>query len=796
MFKNLIKTAFRNIFKDFGYSGLNIVGLTLGIACALFLIMYIADEVSYDRYHENVDRIYRVSSEIKETDEKFTWLIAQIPFGPQVTQDYPEIEAAVRFIPFQRAVFKYEDKEFFEEDFYYVDSTMFDVFTYKFLKGSAKNAFLDPNTIILTEKIAYKYFGKEDPIGKTLVTGDEAYKVIGVIENVPFNSHFRFEALASRNSLPAEMGSWGNFGVFTYLLLPEGLDYKVFEKKIQDEMYEKYMAEIFEKIGISIKYQLEPIADIHLNSTNVQEPEPTGSMAYVIIFGIVAVFLILIAAMNYMNLATARSTKRAREVGLRKVVGSHRGSLIAQFLTESTFITIISLGLSIVLLVLLLPKFNDLAGKNFTLDVLLSPAIVLSIIGVVVLVGIFGGSYPAFYLSRFNPLAVLKGEITKGSSGSLFRKVLVVIQFTISIAMIVSTLIVFKQLNYLKTKDLGYDMENVISLEFSTREMVQKYPIVKQAFLENPNVKGVGSTTTRVGEGSGKILLSVETTDGMQQRGINLAGVDHDFVETLGIKMKVGRDFQEDMPSDTLLGVIVNESMAKRLNWGDTLGKKVEILARNPGGQDRLRATVVGIMHDYHQTGLYKEIETLLLYYNPNNRLIYVKIDGADVQKTLRYIEERWTEFFPDQPFTYSFLTEDFYEQFGADEKRGFIFTLFTVLAILIACLGLFGLASYTVEQRKKEIGIRKVVGASEGKVVRLISREFLILVSISILIAFPLAFYFMRDWLQNFEYRTNLGLFVFVLAGLITVVITFITIGFQAWRAANTNPAETLRID
>jgi putative ABC transport system permease protein len=793
MFKNLIKTAIRNIFKDFGYSSLNIIGLTLGITSALFLIIYIADEVSYDRYHENVDRIYRVSSFIEETDDEFTWIVAQIPFGPQVVQDYPEVESFVRFIDFQRAVFKYEDREFFEENFFYTDTTVFDVFTYDFIKGSPKDALLEPNTIVLTEKTASKYFGKEDPIGKALVSGEEAYKVTGVIKNIPFNSHFRFDALASRKSLPAEIGSWGSFGVFTYILLPEGLDHKAFEAKLP-EMYDKYMAEIFKKIGITITYVIEPIKDIHLKSTSSAEPEPTGSMAYVIIFGIVAMFLILIAAMNYMNLATARSTKRAREVGLRKVVGSHRGSLIAQFLTESTFLTIISLGLSIVLVTLLLPQFNSLAGKSFNIDVLMSPVIIISLIGVIVLIGIFGGSYPAFYLSRFNPISVLKGEITKGASGSAFRKVLVITQFTISVAMIVSTLIVFKQLNYLKTKDLGYEMENVISLEFSTEEMVEKYPMVKQAFLENPNVKNVSSTTTRVGEGSSKTLLSIETTDGMQLRGINLAGVDHDFVETLGITMKKGRDFQEDMPSDTLLGVIVNETMAKRFSWDEPLGKKVELQGRE--GQDSLKATVVGVMNDYHQTGMYNEIETLLLYYSVNNRLMYVKIDGADVQKTLRYIEERWTEFFPVQPFTYSFLTEDFSEQFGADEKRGFIFTLFTVLAILIACLGLFGLASYTVEQRKKEIGIRKVVGASEGKVVRLISREFIILVSVSIIIAFPLSFYFMRDWLQNFVYRTNLGLFVFVLAGLITITITFITIGFQAWKAANANPSESLRVE
>ncbi len=792
MFKNLFKIAIRNIFKDLGYSSLNILGLTLGIASALFLIIYIADEVSYDRYHEKADRIYRVVSHISETDDEFTWIVAQIPFGPQIVQDYPEVEHSVRFIGGGRELFKYEDKEFYEEEFFFADSNVFDVFTYEFIKGSPEGALIEPNTIVISEKISAKYFGNEEPIGKTLLNGEDAYRVTGVIKEVPFNSHFRFDALMSRRSLPAEMGNWGSFGVFTYILLPEGLDYKEFENKIT-EMYDKYMAEIFQSLGITIEYILQPITDIHLKSTFEGEPEPTGSYAYVIIFAVVALFLVLIAAMNYMNLATARSAKRAREVGLRKVVGSHRGSLIFQFLTESTVLTFISLLLSIVLVVLLLPQFNNLAGKSYEVFVLYSPVTILTMIVIIVVVGIFGGSYPAFYLSRFSPVIVLKGEITKGSSGSAFRKVLVVIQFTISVAMIISTLVVYKQLNYLKTKDLGYDMNNVISMQFTTQEMIQKYSVLKQALLENPNIKNVSSTNTRLGQGSSKSLFNVETTDGMQQRGINMAVVDHDFIETLGITMLEGRDFQEDMPSDTLLGVIVNETMAKRFNWDKPLGKKVELEYE---GVEYLRATVIGLMKDYHQTGMYNDIETLMLLYSTENRIVYAKLDDKDIQGTIRYIEGRWNEIFPNEPFTYTFLSDRFNEQFGADEKRGFIFTLFTVLAILIACLGLFGLASYTVEQRTKEIGIRKVVGASEGTVVKLISKEFLVLITISIIIAFPLSFYFMRDWLQQFVYRTNLGLYVFVLAGIISIGITFITISFQAWKAANTNPSESLRVE
>jgi len=452
MFKNLLKTTVRYIRKHAGYSLLNVLGLTLGITSALFLIIYVSDELSYDRYHEKADRIYRVSSKITETDDQFTWIVAQIPFGPQAAQDYPEIESFTRFINMPRALYKYEDKEYNEENFYYADSTVFDIFTFKVLSGEVKSAVKDPKKIVLTKTAAARYFGKSDPIGKTLTEGTNAYEVTGVIEDVPSNSHFRFDAITARNNLPKQIGSWGNFGVFTYLLLPQNLDVKAFETKIQG-MYDAYMKQIFGPINIKIEYILEPIKRIHLYSTNANEPEPTGSITYVYIFGIVAIFLILIAAMNYMNLATARSTRRAREVGLRKVVGSRRSALVMQFLGESVALTLISLIISIILMIVLLPKFNLLAGKSFSPEILYSPVVLISLLGIVLITGIFGGSYPALFLSRFSPVTVLKGEITQGSAGSLFRKILVVIQFSISVAMIVCTLVVFRQLNYLKNKD-------------------------------------------------------------------------------------------------------------------------------------------------------------------------------------------------------------------------------------------------------------------------------------------------------------------------------------------------------
>ncbi len=789
MIKNLIKTALRHLLKHLGYSMLNIIGLTLGISSALFLIIYVSDEVSYDRYHDKADRIYRVSSKITEPDDQFTWNVAQIPFGPQVVQDYPEVQSFVRFINMPRALYKYKDIEFNEENFFYVDSTLFDIFTYDVIKGEVRSALLEPNKIILTESIATRYFGDEDPVGKTLTSGTDVYEVTGVIKDVPFNSHFRFDALASRNNLPKQIGSWGNFGVFTYLLFPENFDVKAFEEKMQ-EMYTAYMEPIFGSMNITIEYILEPITRIHLYSTNPGEPEPTGSITYVYIFTIVALFLVLIAAMNYMNLATARSTRRAREVGLRKVVGSRRGPLVLQFLSESTFFTIVSLVLSIVIVIVLLPKFNLLAGKSFDLHVIYSPAVLFSLAGIILFVGILGGSYPALFLSRFSPVTVLKGEITQGSAGSIFRKILVIIQFAVSGIMIICTLVVFKQLNYLKTMDQGFDQKNVITLRLN-RAMIQKYQVLKQVLLDNPGIKYVCSTDTPVGEGSGKLLFNVETDQGMSQRGINFAVVDHDFVEALGITIVDGRDFQQDMPSDTLSGVVVNETFVNRMGWSDPIGKKIEA-----GDENTLRARVIGVMKDYHQTGMYNEIESLLLAYSISNSIVYVKLNDNDIQQTLKYIETKWNEVFPGQPFSYTFLNERFNGQFEADEKRGLIFTLFTILAILIACLGLFGLASYMVEQRTKEIGIRKVFGADENVILRLISRDFLLLAGIAIVTGFPVAYYFMSNWLLNYVYRTGIGLPVFIIAGLLILIITFITISFKAYQAATMNPANSLKIE
>ncbi len=486
MFKSLLKNAFRNITHKFGYSFLNILGMTLGITSAIFLILYVSDELSFDRYHKNGDRIYRVQSHITETDDEFTWIVAQMPFAPQVKDDYAEVENYTRLFNFQRALFKNEAIEFTEEDVYYADSTFFDIFTYKALEGNTSGALDQPNSIVLTETMAHRYFGGDKAVGNSLTVGEEIYTITAVIEDVPRHSHVLFDGLVSRNSLPQQMGSWGNFGVFTYLLLQEGEDAVQFQEKLK-EMYDLYMATIFESIGITVEYELMQLTRIHLHSDNAGEPQPTGSIQYVIIFSIVAFFLILIATLNYINLATARSAKRAKEISLRKVIGSSRRMLITQFLAESTLLTFISVVLSIGLIIIALPQLNMLSGKSFSLEVLSRPIAILSFLGIIIIVGILGGSYPAVYLSRFSPVMVMKGITQSGTSKGIFRKVLTVIQFTISGVMIACTMVVINQLDYMQSKDQGWNMDEVITMQLPDNEPASNMKLLKEQLLENPS---------------------------------------------------------------------------------------------------------------------------------------------------------------------------------------------------------------------------------------------------------------------------------------------------------------------
>ncbi|HMJ68919.1 MAG TPA: ABC transporter permease [Cyclobacteriaceae bacterium] len=793
MIRNLVTIAFRNLLKNKAYSGINILGLTIGITCSLFLLMYILDELSFDRYHANAKNIYRVVSNIKEPDNAFTWAVAQRPLGVELRDNYPEVKNAVRFDGTNRSLYRNGDIQFYEDKFFLADSTVFDMFSYEFIAGDPSTALDNPFSLVLTERTAKKYFpNPADALNQSLQNEqNETFKITGVMRDVPVNSHFRFDGVMASSTRVQFNGSWGNFGTTTYIQLPDNYDlgrmYSNFDKIIAEKVNP-----IFEKYGIKVKYELQPILDIHLHSKIADEAEAGGDISYIYIFSAVAAFMILIACINYMNLATARSASRAKEVGLRKVMGSARRLLIAQFLTESVVVTVVSLALSLIVIYLALPGFNTLANKQLPFSYILSTPVLLSLIGIVLGTGILGGSYPAFYLSGFSPLSVLKGKLASKGGSAAFRKVLVVTQFGLSIFMLISTLIVFDQLQFLREKDLGFEKENVVRIGTDGRTKRVRMDEFAQQLRKIPSVVSVGRADASPGEGIGKGIFSVEDAEGkMVDRGVDLYGADVDFIDVLGMKIVNGRGFSKDNPGDTSFAVIVNESMVARMGWKDPLGKKFII-----GNGDNFSRQVVGVVKDYNQASLYDPIEPLMITLNPNPGNIFVRLAAGDPKTSIEALEAEWKQVFPSQPFQYNFLDADLDSQYQADKKRSQIFTAFSGLTIVIACLGLLGLAAFTTEQRTKEIGVRKVIGASVKGLVLLVSKEFFILVALGMLLAFPAAWFFTDRWLQNFAYRIQLGdeWITFVVSAVLAVMITMITVGYHVIRAAVANPVNSLR--
>lgn len=791
MLRNLFKVAFRNIGKDRIYSVLNILGLTLGITCSLFLFLYLLDELSYDQFHPKKDRIYRVVTHFTESDNQFTWPSGQIPLAQELEENYPDVARAVRFIGAGRELFANDERDvrFYEEDFYYADSSVFEVFNFPLIAGNPATALLAPNTAVVTQTTAEKYFGSADPIGQSFRNGDENYQITGVVEDVPSNSHLEFDALLSRASLPDELGGWGSWGVSTYLLLRENASRADGERALAD-VNKNRVVPIFTDYGVTINYWLQPLADIHLQS-NFGDSGENGDMSYIYIFAAVAFFILIIASINYMNLATARATRRAKEVGVRKTMGSFRSQLISQFLTESTLLTFIALFISILLALVLLPLFNQLAGKEIKVLFLLQPKIIAGFIGMALVVGIAGGSYPAFYLSSFNPALVLKGNVTRGTGNALLRKVLVVTQFAISIAMLICTWIVYDQLQYLRDKDLGFEQDQVLTITMPDSTIRANYSVLYNRLKDNPNVLEVANSSARPGSGLNKNLMNVDSPEGVVERGVDQYRADYDFVEAMGMKIVGGRNFSRDFPTDTA-AALVNQAMVARMQWDDPIGKRFSFLGddENPGAT----FTVVGVVQDYHQQSLYSPIEPLAIFFGDQNYFLNIKIAPQDVASTLAFVEDTWAEVNAGKPFSYDFLNQDFQSQYEADEKRGQIFTLFSLLTVVIACLGLLGLAAYTTEQRAKEIGIRKVIGASVSNIIGLIYRDFLVLIAIAMVIAFPLAYFFMDGWLQTFAYQTEIKWLTFVTSALLTVLVTMSAISFHTLRAAMSNPVDSLK--
>ncbi len=795
MLKNYIKVAFRSLLRQPAYTALNIMGLTIGIASSLIILLYIFHETSFDKGHTNGDRIYRLSTEIKEPDNAFKWANMTWPAAFTIKDENPEVVQAVRFsgLSGQGGMrFTLNQVDYFQDNVYAVDSTVFDVFDYDFIAGNPETALEAPNSIVINESMAKKIFKNENPLGQTLQSGgnrEMSLQVTGVYKDMPQSSHLLAEALVSWKTIFSQgEGNWGGWGVYSYVLLNEGVSKETLQVKL-DSTVVKYLDPIFEPIGIQVKMIPVPLEDIHLTSDFDGEPVPAGNIEYVRIFTAVAIFLIIIASINYMNLATARSTKRAMEVGLRKVMGAQRTGLVGQFLTESIIITLISLTLSILVIFLAVPSINNLVGLNLELDALLNTNVILAVIGIVIMTGFIGGSYPAFYLSSFQPASVLKGAAGK-SGGKLLRKSLVTLQFAISMFMLIGTSIIYAQMKYVRNKDLGFDKEQMIQIDFRSRADVEKWNVLKNELVQNPNIGGTGSSSTTPGNGYSKNIFLTETEEGpMDEIGLDNYRVDYDFFNTLGVELVEGRNFSLDFPTDTALAVMVNEAMVRRLNWSNPIGKKINLT-----GNDSLPAArVIGVVKDFHQESLYDPITPLMFMPSRLNPSALVKISG-DVNETIDYIAEAWERTYPNTAFDYVFLDEQFMENYESDEIRGQLFLGFSGMTILIACLGLLGLASYTAEQRSKEISIRKVLGANTQGLVYLLIKEFVVLILIAAVPATILGYLSMVPWLRSFEFYITPGLGIFSIVVVGTILITVLTTGYHGRNAATANPATKLR--
>lgn len=793
MIKNLLLVALRNFRKDKWYSLLNVLGLTIGITFSLFLIFYIVDELGYDKHHEKHERIYRIIAHLQEPTRNFDVASTQQVLGPTIKKDFPEVEEMTRLFNRERTLFKQGENNYYETKLYYADSTIFNVFTFNFAEGNAKTALNKPNTVILSKSTAKKYFGNTPAVGKTIKTVYDVYTVTAVFEDQPQNSHIRFDMLMSLTPFLQSMDAqfWGGFNNFTYVLLKPGTDAKAFEKKLLP-YYDKYMAPIFAQFNVKAQYEVQPVTDIHLKSNLLGEPEETGSMSYIWIFGAVAFFMLLIACINYMNLTTARSARRAKEIGIRKVTGSSKKQLALQFLGESLLTSFVAVLLSVLLLFLFMSVFNTISGKAFTMKTLLQPSNVLLLLSIVLFTGLVGGSYPAFYLSRFKPVGILKGALSKASGNINLRRTLVVLQFSISMIMLICTWVVYSQLSYVRKKDLGFDQERVMTVTVNTGEDERgKIAAMNNDFRSLPNIKLVGTGNAFPGDPNINLnLFSVETSSGNVDKGIECYAIDENFTSVLGMKIVKGRNFSG--PSDTLHSILVNETMVKSFKWDNAIGKRVKF----PGDTTGNYLEVVGVIKDFNQKALYNPIAPLILFCGLNGNKIQLKIAAGDVNPTVAKVETIWKKYFPQLPFEYKFLDENFQSQYAADQKRGKIFAAFSILTIIITCLGLLGLTAFTTQQKQKEISIRRVLGASTASVVTMITKNYLWLSLIAAVIAFPVAWYFMHQWLKVFSYHDGLSAVPFILSAFVIVITASATAMFHSAKAALTKPSKILKTE
>jgi putative ABC transport system permease protein len=806
MIRNYLKTALRNLLKNKGFTLINVFGLALGLATCLLIVFYVFDELSYDRYNVNADLIYRVNNDIKFGGTEGSYAIAPAPAAGALKADFPEIEAVTRFRNVGGNQVRKGNQNIQEDRMIFADSTVFKVFTLPMIEGDPATALTAPHSVVITERTAKKYFDRTDVVGQTLLFDNSTpYKITGVIKDIPKQSHFNFDFFLPMTELSeSKENAWLSNNFYTYILFRPGADVKKFEAKlpafmhthagpqIESVLHEDYAG--FEKAGNRFDLSLIPLTKIHLRSNSVYEIGANGSISYVYIFSAIALFVLLIACVNFMNLSTARSANRAREVGVRKVLGSPRKYLIAQFLTESILVTAVAALIAVFTAWAFLGLFNQLSGKELTVTPAVFFWMLPALLLIILVIGCLAGSYPALYLSAFQPIEVLKGKIAAGMKAGMLRSVLVVTQFFISISLIIGTLVIYSQLSYIRHKDLGYDREHVLVVHNLWRmeddaARTFKNEVKQLSGVENATMSGFLPTLENNNSSS---LFKDPVLD--QKRAVLTAiwSADEDYIPTMGIKMLQGRNFSKDMATDST-AIIVNEAAAKMLGWSQPVGQFLYAPADNM--LSRLdKKHIIGVIRNFNFKSLRDNVTPMVLYLARDRGALAIRLRSDNIPSLLSQVRSRWEAVAPREQFDFSFMDEDFDAQYRAEQRVGGISITFTVLAIVIACLGLFGLAAYAAEQRTKEIGIRKVLGANISAIVGLLAKDFIVLVLIAIVLAVPLAWWAMHSWLQEFAYRVSIHWWLPAMAGLGAVLIAFLTVSFQSIRAAVANPIDSLK--
>lgn len=793
MFKNYFKTVLRNLIKNKSFSLINITGLATGLTCCLLLTLYLQHELSFDRFHSKGERIARVIMDYKIGGSGSKGNFTSTKVLPAFKANFPEVEDGVRMSPTSRLV-KYDEKAFIEKNFLYADSTFFNLFDFKLLQGNAAEVLKAPMMVVITKSTAQKYFNNENPVGKSILIGSQQdnYLVTGVTEDCPSNSQLKFDFLASFSSFgPAQTDVYWNANFTTYLLLNNKNSFATLQSKIGPFMKKEFA----DQKDVSVNFELEPFNKIHLFSP-YDAITPNNNIVYVYIIIGVALLILIIACFTYINLSTARSVERAREVGIRKVSGAHRLQVFMQFISESLIITTVSLLISVVAAWFLLPSFNNLAQTGLQFNNIIQPEVISVSLLLVLIIAVLAGSYPAIVLSKFQPVKVLKGSFKNTASGNWLRKSLIVFQFAVSVILIISAIVIKNQLQFIQNKKLGYDRSHVVVMSID-QKLIEKIDLVKSELLSNPDILAVSKayeTPVKINGG-----YNMSGTDLSKTMGVTANPVDEDYIKATGMEIIAGTqltkqdvtDASKDDYTKNYFHFILNESAAKALGWKaeEAIGKKMYLDETRPG-------EVKAVVKDFHFASLHNPIGPVVLFPGGWGNTLIVKTSGNNLKQTLAFIETKWKALSPHRPIDYRFMDEDYQKLYDTEMRTGKVFNIFSIIAILLACIGLFGLSAYAAKQRIKEIGVRKVLGASVVQIIGLLSASFLKLVFVSFIIAAPVTWLMMNKWLQGFSYRTDLVWWIFGAAGLLSLVIAFVTVSVQAVKAAAANPVKSLRTE